>query len=63
MDQIEGGTLMVNRAKSVDKAESANEKKDEAEAEEEERNLGSVEGLEHGWNLAQVSLRPKCSRP
>lgn len=58
MEQIEGGTLMVNRAGEV----PVDEKKEKTEGEsvedqsEEERNLNLIDGLEHGWKTAQVGL-------
>jgi hypothetical protein len=53
MDQIEGGTLMVNRAQSDGTDEE--EKKPVEGEEEEERNLNAIDGIEAGWKLAQVS--------
>lgn len=49
MDQIEGGTLIVNRG-NEEKSKSS------ADAVGDERNLNFVEGLEEGWKLAEVSL-------
>ncbi|GAA5924780.1 uncharacterized protein JCM15063_005730 [Sporobolomyces koalae] len=52
MDQIEGGTLMVNRAETGQVEQEATGGNDN----EEERNLNVLDGLEAGWNLAQTTL-------
>lgn len=54
MDQIEGGTLMVSRAKSDDPGTASVE--DDRGNEEEERNLNLIEGIEAGWKLSQETL-------
>ncbi|GAA5967834.1 hypothetical protein JCM3765_001895 [Sporobolomyces pararoseus] len=54
MDQIEGGTLMVNRATSEEKEEE--KKTTEPGEEEEERNLNLVEGIAAGWKMSQDTL-------
>ncbi|GAA5908773.1 uncharacterized protein JCM6883_004164 [Sporobolomyces salmoneus] len=57
MEQIEGGTLMVNRAENPEEEAGETEKKEVGnETEEEERDLNAVEGLEAGWKLAQDTL-------
>ncbi|GAA6021975.1 hypothetical protein JCM11491_000314 [Sporobolomyces phaffii] len=57
MDQIEGGTLMVNRAKRDDQHEPVEDKAETArDDDEEERDLGAIEGMEAGWTLAQTTL-------
>lgn len=48
MDQIEGGTLVVNSATSDDKP------KETDEADDEVRNLNVIDGLSEGWKLAEV---------
>lgn len=47
MDQIEGGTLIINQG---DEAKP----KGNAEVDPDERNLNYVEGLAEGWKLAEV---------
>ena len=47
MEQIEGGTLIVNSG--------TGEKKKESEVGDEERDLNTVEGLAEGWKLAEAS--------
>ncbi|GAA6012619.1 hypothetical protein JCM10207_009059 [Rhodosporidiobolus poonsookiae] len=49
MDQIEGGTLIVNKG--------AEEKpREQAEGDEDVRDLNLVDGLTEGWKLAEASL-------
>ncbi|GAA5857308.1 hypothetical protein JCM8547_002211 [Rhodosporidiobolus lusitaniae] len=47
MDQIEGGTLIVNKG---------NEEKPREQADEDFRDLNVVDGLTEGWKLAEASL-------
>jgi len=61
MEQIEGGTLMVNRAGEVTVEEEKKEKSAEEANDgvsEEERNLNLVHGLEQGWKTAEVRSIP-----
>lgn len=51
MDQIEGGTLIVNKGDEEKPKEDAG-----ANADSDERNLNYVEGLAQGWKLAEANL-------
>lgn len=55
MDQIDGGTLIVNKG---------NEEKPKAteDVDPDERNLNLVEGLEEGWKLATVGRLGRSTR-
>lgn len=53
MDQIEGGTLIVNKG-------NESKPKDSAPVDSDERQLNAVEGLAEGWKLAEV--RSFCLR-
>lgn len=55
MDQIEGGTLIINKG---DEAKP----KGNAEVDRDERNLNYVEGLAEGWKLAEVCPPTPCLR-
>lgn len=48
MDQIDGGTLIVNKG-------NEERPKDTLPIDSEERQLNAVEGLAEGWKLAEVS--------
>lgn len=48
MDQIEGGTLVVNPANEDKQSESK-------EGDDETRDLNVIDGLSEGWKLAEVS--------
>lgn len=54
MEQIEGGTLVLNKGAEEKRAPGADG--------DEERDLAWVEGLEAGWKLAEVSCARKGSR-
>jgi hypothetical protein len=54
MNQIEGGTLIVNKGEEAKPRPSA-------EIDPNERNLNLVDGLEEGWKLANVSRFPALS--
>lgn len=49
MDQIEGGTLVVNSGASEKRRNSG-------DVDEDERDLHTVEGLAEGWKLAEANL-------
>lgn len=53
MDEIEGGTLVVNKG---------DEEKNKTAPGPDERNLNAVEGLAEGWKLAAVRVS-SSSRP
>ena len=67
MDQIEGGTLVVNPAPKTEKAKVAGSDADERPENEDDdaRDLNVIDGLAEGWKLAEVRRllpRPwKCS--
>lgn len=54
MDQIEGGTLIVNKGDA--------EKPVPATEDPDERNLNYVEGLAEGWKLAEVPRHRRKAR-
>lgn len=65
MDQIEGGTLVVNPAPKTEKAKEAGSQAEEPENDDDARDLNVIDGLAEGWKLAEVRRllpRPwKCS--
>jgi hypothetical protein len=50
MDEIEGGTLVINKGDERKPKESAS-------GDPDERNLNTVDGLAEGWKLAEVRQR------
>lgn len=58
MDQIEGGTLVVNPAPKTEKAKEAGSNADEPENEDDARDLNVIDGLSEGWKLAEVRFIP-----
>jgi hypothetical protein len=56
MDQIEGGTLVVNPAPQTEKAKEAGLNADERPENEDDdaRDLNVIDGLAEGWKLAEV---------
>ncbi|GAA6064771.1 hypothetical protein JCM10212_006320 [Sporobolomyces blumeae] len=63
MDQIEGGTLVVNRGFEDEQEEARAKGQAETEHEgEEERNLNYVHGLEEGWKTAEATLERLVKR-
>ena len=50
MDQVEGGTLIINKGEEEKAKENADDDPDA-------RNLNYVEGLAEGWKLAEVGSR------
>lgn len=58
MDQIEGGTLVVNPAPKPENAKETDSNADEAENEDDARDLNVIDGLSEGWKLAEVRSFP-----
>lgn len=56
MDQIEGGTLVVNPAPKPENAKETDSNADEAENEDDARDLNVIDGLSEGWKLAESRL-------
>ncbi|GAA5954561.1 hypothetical protein JCM8115_004625 [Rhodotorula mucilaginosa] len=56
MDQIEGGTLVVNPAPKTEKAKEAGSQAEEPENDDDARDLNVIDGLAEGWKLAESRL-------